>query len=217
MSRLLEVRDLVIAFGDGFSVGPADFAFERGVVHFAGPNGGGKTTLMRGICGELLPARGDVRVGGESVHRSAAARRRIAFVASIPELPEFLSVAEAYEFAASLRGAPGWDGASLCTELELNPRLPLGSASAGQRRKAELICGLAADPAVLVLDETFAHLDDRSLEWLRAWIGAASASRLILLSHHGKPPVSVDAVVRIHSGSVEPVLNADGNLPSPTG
>lgn len=211
MSKLLEVRDLVIAFGESFSVGPADFAFERGVVHFAGPNGGGKTTLMRGICGELLPVRGEVRVSGDSVHGSADARRRIAFVPSIPELPQFLSVAEAYEFAASLRGAPDWDGASLCAELELDPRLPLGSASAGQRRKAELICGLAADPAVLVLDETFAHLDDRSVSWLRDWIGAASASRLILLSHHGQPPVSADAVVQIHSGRVEPARECRQN------
>jgi ABC-type multidrug transport system ATPase subunit len=202
VSKLLEAHDLVIAFGDGFSVGPADFAFERGVVHLVGPNGGGKTTLMRGICGELLPARGEARVGGASVHRSAEARRRIAFVPSIPELPEFLSVAEAYEFAASLRGAPGWDGASLCAELELDPRLPLGSASAGQRRKAELICGLAADPEVILLDETFAHLDERSVGWLRNWIVAASASRLILLSHHGRPPVAVDAAVHVESGRV---------------
>jgi len=200
---LLEVRDLVIAFRGGFSVGPADLAYERGVIHVAGPNGGGKTTLLRGICGELLPARGEVLVGGESVHASPLARRRIALVPSIPELPDFLSVAEACEFTASLRGAPDWDGASLCRELELDRDLPLGSASAGQRRKAELVCGLAADPPVLALDETFAHLDDRSVDWLSAWIASASQTRLVLLTHHGAPPVAVDAVVYVRGERVE--------------
>jgi ABC-2 type transport system ATP-binding protein len=202
VSSLLEAHDLVIAFRDGFAVGPADFAFDRGVVHFAGPNGGGKTTLMRGICGELLPARGEALVGGQSVHRNPAARRRIALVPSIPELPDFLSVGEAYEFTASLRGAPGWDGASLCRQLDLNPRLPLSAASAGQRRKAELICGLAADPRVLLFDETFAHLDDRGSHWLHDWIAASRANRLIVLAHHGEPPVTIDASVQIDSGRV---------------
>lgn len=67
-------------------------------------------------------------------------------------MPAFLTVTEAYEFAVSIRGAPDWDGKSYCEALELDPNLLLGYASTGQRRKAELICGLAGGPAVLLLD-----------------------------------------------------------------
>jgi ABC-type multidrug transport system ATPase subunit len=194
---LLEVRELTVRFGDAFQVGPVSFGMDRGVVHVEGPNGGGKTTLLRAICGELLPSSGDVLVAGQNVHSQVLARRRIAFVPSIPELPDFLSVREAYQFTAGLRGASQWNGESWCAELRLDPELSLASASAGQRRKAELICGFAADPEVLLLDETFAHLDKESCELLAGWISAWRGSRLILLTHHGALPVTADAVLHV--------------------
>lgn len=202
MAALLEVRDLVVSFGDAFSVGPASLEMGSGILLLEGPNGGGKTTLMRAIAGELFPRSGTVTVLGRNVHRSAAARRNISFVPSAPELPEFLSVAEACEFTAAIRGAEGWDGRGFMGELDLDPHLPLGSASAGQRRKAELVCGLAGDPPVLLLDETFTHLDHRSVEILGQWVLEWSQSRLIAMTHHGAPPVPPDLVVHVEKGMV---------------
>lgn len=202
MAALLEVRDLVVGFGDAFSVGPASLEMGAGILLLEGPNGGGKTTLMRTIAGELFPRSGTVTVLGLNVHRSAAARKNISFVPSAPELPEFLSVAEACEFTAAIRGAAGWDGRGFMGELDLDPNLPLGSASAGQRRKAELVCGLAGDPPVLLLDETFTHLDDRSVDMLGQWVREWSQSRLIAMTHHGAPPVPPDVVVHVERGRV---------------
>jgi len=99
--------------------------------------------------GELLPTSGGVCVNGQDIYAVTLARRHVALITSAPELPAFLTVGEAYEFSASLRGAPKWDGQPYCEALELNPDLPLGHASAGQRRKAELICGLVAVDEVL--------------------------------------------------------------------
>lgn len=197
MTSLLEVRDLVVTFGETFSVGPLSLVVNSGVIHFKGPNGGGKTTLLRAMGGELLPSRGSVCVKGQDVHSVTQARRHVALITSAPELPAFLTVSEAYEFSASLRGAPGWDGKPYCEALQLDPTLPLGYASAGQRRKAELICGLAGDPAVLLLDETFAHLDEQSTVQLGQWIDDWSLSRVIVLTHHGSPPVRVDEVLDV--------------------
>jgi len=197
LTSLLEVRDLVVSFGKTFSVGPVNLAVNRGVIHFKGPNGGGKTTLLRAMGGELLPSKGSVCVNGQNIHSVVQARCHIALITSTPELPAFLTVTEAYEFSASLRGASGWDGKQYCEALQLDPKLPLGYASAGQRRKAELICGLAGDPAVLLLDETFAHLDEPSAAQLSQWIGDWSSSRVIVLAHHGNPPVAVDQVLDV--------------------
>ena len=202
MTRLLEVDGLSVAFGSSFCVGPASFAADSGIVHVEGANGSGKTTLLRAMAGELVPAQGAVRVRGRDVHRVAAARRDIALVPSIPELPDFLSVREAYQFTASLRGMPDWDGTAWCEALGLPLELALGSASAGQRRKAELVCGLAAEAAVLLLDETFAHLDEGSAAKLHDWLIEWSAERLVLLAHHGAPPVPVDAVLHVAGENV---------------
>ena len=202
MTNLLEVRELVVSFGDSFRVGPVSFEMNRGVLYVEGPNGGGKTTLLRAMSGELLPSGGQTLIAGRDVHRSVEARREIALVSSIPELPDFLSVTEAYEFTASIRSAPGWNGTRYCAELDLDPTLPLGNASAGQRQKAELICGLAGEPPVLLLDEIFTHMDDASAEKIRKWIIEWSSSRVILLTHHGDPPVPPDATLKVTRAEV---------------
>jgi len=199
---LLEVRNLIVQFSDTFQVGPATFAMDAGILHITGPNGGGKTTLMKAMSGGLLPSEGSVLVSGMNVHEIATARRHIAFVAATPELPDFLSVSEAYQFIASLRRAPDWDGRSLCEALNLDPALPLSSASAGQRQKAELICGLAGDPEVLLLDEIFAHLDHQSVTQLGEWIREWSASRIVIFTHHGEPPLSPHATLHVESRSI---------------
>ena len=197
MTSLLEVRDLVVTFGRTFSVGPLNLVVNSGVIHLKGPNGGGKTTLLRAMGGELWPSRGRVCVQGQDVHSATKARRHVALITSAPELPGFLTVSEAYEFSASLRGTPKWDGKPYCDALELEPTLLLGHASAGQRRKAELICGLAGDPAVLLLDETFAHLDEHSAVQLSQWIDDWSLSRVIVFAHHGRPPVTVNETLDV--------------------
>ncbi|HET6628569.1 MAG TPA: ATP-binding cassette domain-containing protein [Woeseiaceae bacterium] len=207
MSPLLEVRELVVTFGTTFSVGPMNLVASRGIIHLEGPNGGGKTSILRAMSGELPPSHGSVSVNGQDVYTSVAARRDLAFVPSIPELPEFLTVSEACEFAASLRGAPDWDGEPYREAMGLDPGLRLGHASAGQRRKAELMCALAGDPAILLLDETFVHLDERSAAQLTEWVSEWSLSRVIVLTHHGVPPVSVDEVLHVSAGNA--VVNRD--------
>jgi len=200
LTSLLKVQDLVVAFGKTFSVGPINLAANNGVIHLKGPNGGGKTTLLRAMGGELLPSKGSVRINGQDVHSVTQARRHVALITANPELPSFLTVTEAYEFSASLRGAPNWDGKPYCEALELDPKLLLGHASAGQRSKAELICGLAGDPSVLLLDETFAHLDDHSAAQISQWIRDWSSSKVIVLAHHGSAPVAVEEVLDVLLG-----------------
>jgi ABC-2 type transport system ATP-binding protein len=204
---LLEVHNLVVQFGGRFRVGPARFAMDSGLLHVRGPNGGGKTTLMKAISGALTPTAGSVLVSGRDVHRHAPARRHISFASATPELPDFLSVTEAYQFVASLRRVPDWNGSAFCEALNLDPTLTLSSASAGQRQKAEFICALAGDPEVLLLDETFAHLDQASLVQLCVWLREWCTSRVILFAHHGEPPLPPDATLHVDRESIlfEPV------------
>ena len=208
MSSLLEIRGLVVSFGRSFSVGPMNLVTDHGAIHLVGPNGGGKTSLLRAIGGELRPSEGSVRVSGHDVQTSVEGRRQLAFVPSGPELPEFLTVREAYQFAASLRGSPKWDGTPYCQAMGLEPSLLLGHASAGQRRKAELICALAADPAVILLDETFAHLDEQSAHQLSEWVDEWSVTRVVVLTHHGIPPIHVNEVFSVTAG--RPVVRQSG-------
>ena len=56
----------------------------------------------------------------------------------------------------------------------------------GPCQQAELICGLAGNPDVLLVDETMAHMDRESAKQLHDWIMEWSASRLVAFTHHGE-------------------------------
>jgi ABC-2 type transport system ATP-binding protein len=136
-------------------------------------------------------------VDGASPLTNTDARRRISFVPAIPELSGFLTVAEAWRLLAALRGAPTWDGAALADSLGLDPTRRLDQLSVGQRRKAELIAGLAGDPAVLLLDEPFAPLDTGSAARLAAHLDTLRGSHLLVVTGHGALPIAADGVLEL--------------------
>ena len=187
--RRLEINALLVGYATGFKVGPVSLQVDAGLIHLTGANGTGKTTLLRAMCGEIPGVAGSVTVNGEDVHRQPSARRDIALVPARNELPEFLSVREAYEFAASLRRRSDWCGLAYCKAMDLDPDLTIAHASDGQRRKAELIAALAGDPSVLLLDETFATLDTAGATQLASWISEWITTRVVIVTHHGELPL----------------------------
>ncbi|MEM9304188.1 MAG: ATP-binding cassette domain-containing protein [Pseudomonadota bacterium] len=185
---MLELSELMVGF-PGFAAGPLTTRFGPGIVHLAGPNGAGKTTLLRTVCGELPPRGGTVRVEGRDPYRDHHGRASISLAPARNELPEFLTVREAWQTAAGLRRAPDWDGATVADALALPENLRLAVGSAGQRQKAELLCALAGDPAIVLLDETLAHLDRQTVETVSGWLEEWRATRLIIVAQHAPLPL----------------------------
>jgi len=177
-----------------------ELALGVGVHHLQGRNGSGKTTLLKCLCGALLPDGGRVSVCGDDPRRPAA-RRRIALSPADCDLPGFLTVDEAWQTLAALRGAPGWDGAGLRERLGLPGRLRLGDGSAGQRRLAGLLAALAGDPEVLLLDEPLANVDAQTCAVVGALIAELGQSRVVLVTSHEAPPFAVDSSVELLAGS----------------
>jgi ABC-type multidrug transport system ATPase subunit len=190
-------------YRSGREVGPLDLDVSGGVVWLHGGNGSGKTTLLRCLCGEYVPTSGTVRVGGRDPAVVADARRHVALFTATPEIPDFLTVDEAWQQIAALRGRPRWDGAALRETLGLDGRLRLGQASAGQRRLAELLCAAAGDPEILLLDEVFANLDvgvsARLVDLLTTW----RTSRTLIVTTHQPLLLSPDQTLDL-SGVGEP-------------
>lgn len=182
-----------------FSVGPVTLSLGPGVHHLRGPNGAGKSTLLRCLCGGLRLSAGSVQICGQDIGE-VSARARVALLPGRPSLPPFLSIDEAWQLLAGLRGAPTWDGRPYREALGLPGGLRLAAASDGQARKAELVASLAGDPPVLLLDEPLALMDAATLDTLKAWVEIWRRDRVVLATSHEPLPWPVDSAAELRPG-----------------
>ncbi|MEQ1572233.1 MAG: ATP-binding cassette domain-containing protein [Myxococcota bacterium] len=197
MTASLRCEALSLTFPSGFRVGPLSLDLGPGLHHLVAPNGTGKTTLLRCLCGGWRDTAGALSVCGADPRTERSARAAVAFVPADPELPPWLTVDEAWHELAALRGAPGWDGAALRTALDLPGELPLGHCSAGQRRRAELLAAAAGDPPVLLLDEPFANLDPDATARVAACLERWRSDRVVVVTSHGPLPLVADTTIHL--------------------
>ncbi len=138
-----------------------------------GPDGAGKTTLMRMMAALMHPTRGQVLVEGFDVTREADAIHRV--TGYMPQrfgLYEDLSVQENLNLYADLRGLPRGETAAqfqrllAFTGLEAFTRRLAGQLSGGMKQKLGLACALMARPRVLLLDEPSVGVDPVSRQEL---------------------------------------------------
>ncbi len=160
--RLSAVRK---AFDQTVAVDQLSFEVTRGEMFgVIGPDGAGKTTALRLICGLLKPDAGEVRLFGEDpfrVHRAATAA--IGYVSQRFSLYGDLSIDENIEFFARLHGVDDF-AARRTRLLELTGLAPFRDRladrlSGGMKQKLALACTLVHEPSLLVLDEPTTGVD----------------------------------------------------------
>jgi heme ABC exporter ATP-binding subunit CcmA len=159
------------------------------VVLLQGANGAGKTSLLRACAGLLRIASGEASVlGADLVSDPRAVRRRVGLLGHATALYEDLSAAENIRFAVRAAGAPVASVGPALARLGLEGRLvsmPVGSLSAGQRRRVALAALVARDPELWLLDEPHAGLDADHREVLDELVRrVVDRGRTVLLASH---------------------------------
>ena len=197
----LSLDQLTVRLTDALTIGPVSGVFHPGVHVILGPNGCGKTTILRMICGVVRPSSGAVLIDGGDPWADPRLRRHIGFMSAEPMLLDNMTVHEAVSFSAAMRREPSWDPRPLLERFDLSPHLRLEHASAGQRRRAELIASLAADPPVLLLDEVFTYLDASALAEISALIQELRDERVILMTSHTELSIEPDSISQMRSNA----------------
>ena len=185
---------LTKVFGDVMAVDNVTFDIQRGEVFgVLGPNGSGKTTTIRMLCGLLTPTSGTATVAGFDVHtQSEEIRRNIGYMSQRFGMYEDLTVAENLDFYSSLYGLAGEEKRKrmneLFDELGLRPRVSqlVGTLSGGWKQRISLACAIAHHPQVLFLDEPTAGVDPaaRRRFWDTIYELAKGGTTILVTTHY---------------------------------
>ncbi|MBV9743399.1 MAG: ABC transporter ATP-binding protein [Acidobacteriia bacterium] len=158
---IIETQGLTRRFGPLTAVDHLDLTVSEGEIFgLVGPDGAGKTTTLRLLCGLMNPSEGGARVAGyDVVAESQAVKDQIGYMAQRFGLYADLTVQENMDFYADLFGIVGPERTQLQAHLLRMTRMEpfrgrqAGRLSGGMKQKLALICTLLHKPRILFLDE----------------------------------------------------------------
>ena len=212
MTAALRLRDVHFAYGRRPVLHDVDLTVPEGsFTAVIGPNGGGKSTLLKLALGLLQPDRGEVRLLGDRPDRT---RRHVGYLPQTAHLdPDFpITALEAVSHGrlglGRRLGPLGRDhrDAALAALAETGcadlADRPLARLSGGQRQRVLVARALATEPRLLVLDEPAAGLDPASQAQLYDLLSRLASRLTVLVVSHHVSMVSrhVQQVVCIHDG-----------------
>lgn len=209
---MIEVRDLVRAFGPTKAVDKISFSVARGdIVGFLGPNGAGKTTTLRMVTGYLPPTSGDVTIEGyRSSENGKEVRRLIGYLPESNPLYEEMRVHEYLSFRAALKGIKRSkrrvevsEALDRCDIAEVRTKL-IRNCSKGYRQRVGLADALLGSPPVLILDEPTVGLDPGQIVHTRELIKNLAEDHTVILSTHILPEIEAicSRTIIIHQGKL---------------
>ena len=189
----IQAHNLTRHFGEVVAVSGVDLEIDRGQIFgFLGPNGSGKTTIIRMLCGLLTPTAGEVSVLGRTLPGGAEKlRHEIGYMTQKFSLYDDLTVAENMQFMSSIYGMHRTEARerihSLLQRYDLSglQSRPAGAMSGGQRQRLALAVATLHSPTLLFLDEPTSAVDpeNRRYFWEQLF-DLSDAGTTILVSTH---------------------------------
>lgn len=215
----VEAVGLTRKFGSFVAVDDVTFEVQRGEVFgFLGPNGSGKTTTIRMLCGIIAPSGGVGRVLGlDSWRESEAVKRQIGYMSQRFALYEELTVRENLEFYASVYDVDPSERAPRVKEIVGEVGLggrgddEAGSLAGGLRQRLAFACAAVHQPSVLFLDEPTAGVDPSARRdfWDLIYALAAEAITVFVTTHYMDEAEYCNRLGLMHQGRLVAVGSPD--------
>ncbi|MBV8800699.1 MAG: ABC transporter ATP-binding protein [Alphaproteobacteria bacterium] len=206
----IDVKGLTKRFGNKLAVDHVDIAVPEGEVWgFLGPNGSGKTTTIRMLCGLLRPDEGSGTCIGYDVRRQAEAiKRNVGYMTQRFSFWEDLSIRENLEFVARIYELTDRQRRvrAMLEQLGLERRQAqlAGELSGGWKQRMALGACMLHDPKLLLLDEPTAGVDPQARRDFWEQIHGLSARGLTVLvsTHYMDEAERCDRIVYILNGKL---------------
>jgi len=189
---LLDVRQVHASYGKRDILNGVSLRISAGEWFcLLGPNGVGKSTLVRCISGAVAPTQGDLQIASHSVIKEPIeAKRRLGFACAPEQLPGLLTGLQCLETFAHAKGLSAIDAdvLELAAEVRFDRYLHqfVDTYSLGTRQKLCVLLALLGEPSVIVLDEAFNGLDPASALVIKRYLQQrlAAGRGCVLLATH---------------------------------
>ena len=182
---LLELRGVVKYYGSRRVLDGISFAVGRGgIVGLLGPNGCGKSTVIKLICGLLTPNAGEVRIDGLLPSPETAAK--IAYLPDRACMPDNMKISAMVDyFSDFFADFDRIKAHELIHRLKLDPSARMNTLSKGSREKIQLILTMSRRASLYILDEPIGGVDPAARDYiLETILGGYHEGGTILISTH---------------------------------
>lgn len=188
---MLEINDLACTRGDHLLFSGLSFSLSDGeLMQVQGENGKGKTSLLRMLCGFLMPAGGEIRWRGENIRDLGEDYyAEMIYLGHYNAIKDELNALENLRISAGLAGCEISDKEALAALRHMGLRgrenLPVKVLSQGQRRRVALARLLVSNAALWILDEPLTALDVGAVGLMQELIGAHLAKKgMVIFTTH---------------------------------
>lgn len=159
---MVEISNLIKRYSKLEVLKGIDVNIQQGkVTSIVGPNGSGKTTIIKIILGLVKPDYGKISIEGENINGNYEYRNNIGYMPQLASFPENLTVLEVINMVKDIRNnQPSFeDNYIKLFELSSELTKPVKTLSGGTRQKLSAVISLMFDPMILIFDEPTAGLD----------------------------------------------------------
>ena len=185
---MIDIQNITKKFGKLAVLQDINLSFQKGqCIALIGPNGCGKTTLIKAILGMVLPDSGSITVNGKSILGEYLYRNNIGYMPQIGRYPDNMTIGQIIDMIKKVRNSTADLDEELIRAFELDKMFDkqMRTLSGGTTQKVSAVLAFLFNPEVLILDEPTAGLDPLASEILKEKIiREKEKGKLILITSH---------------------------------